>query len=165
MKHRAGWGHGLKFAHELFLLHESFSSWISRCKRGPFRGPTAMTSSWDQLFSSNFPGMALWRCRHCRSPAENCGWKPWMARSRWALPPVYLWNIYFMLALIWPQHVLMLTLLREIIVPWPNDLSLAPSPGGDQEVSFYSKENAAWFKDQERLWRKTYPQPHSRPNF
>lgn len=77
--------------------------------------PKAMRSDWEQLFSEISSGMALSHCRHCQSPTEDCGWRPWMARSRWGNFQIPVFS---------------LTRIFEPVKPKVKDLSLAPSSGG-----------------------------------
>lgn len=103
VERRAGRGPSLKseecyffFFLLLFILHSGYFNHASPClavwssvnKVCP-QGPEAMRSDSDPLFSETVPGMALWLCRRSPSPTEDCGWRPWMARSRWGTLPAF----------------------------------------------------------------------------
>lgn len=143
MKHRAEWGHSLKSG----ILHMSYF-----CSTSPF----IVESTSVNMVCSGAPRQ--WRHTETSfSPQTSQAWrydaagtvgvqqKTVAGSHGWQGAGEHLCRFIFEICIsCWLRFghrtFLMLTLIREITVPWSNDLSLAPS-SGDQEVSFYQKEN------------------------
>lgn len=163
VERRAGRGHSLKseecyfFSFSFFFLHPGYFS-----RTSPFiavsssvnkvcpQGPEAMRSDWDPLLSEIFPGMVLWHCRRSPSPTEDCGWRPWMARSRWGTQPAFpgKWPVAVVCAMAFWGFFLTFFLTFSSRV-------LAPSSGGTRSfIRNYDLNSPAYAKNRmvHRKW-------------